>query len=243
MKLSTPTPIKQNFKDIRIVRQDNNNKIVYQSIITNDMKIFYENINHKEYKRTLKDLELKESEFILKCKEDSLFCKLSARTISKNATRQGSKDETEQLRTCNITAQKCGIDIKNLTATELRPTKCGSIVSKNEMKAKQIEKDCCLKSFDGNISGRINGFITAKIAYGSGGHQDNVFDELYTMAEWWKTYKAETEEILILLIDTDLIAKFTRLNEKYKSMNNVMVFNHIEFQEYMINMYYIDESI
>lgn len=172
-----------------------------------------------------------------------MFAKLSSRTISKNASRQCSKDETEQLRTCNITAKKCGLVINNLTAAEFRPTKDGSIVSKNEMKIKKIQKDCCLKSFDGKISGKFDGFIAAKVAYGSGGHQDNVFEEMDTIAEWWKNYKSETGEILIVLIDTDLITKITRIKEKYRNVKNIMVFNHIEFQQYMISTYYTDESM
>ena len=235
---SIPRPIAQNFKDIRTVRQNNNNKIVYESLTTGNLKTLHENINHKEYDRTLEDLEITEAEFIVKCK-DSLFAKLSSRTISKNASRQGSKDELEQLRTCNITAEKCGLVIENLTTTELRPTKDGDIVLKSEMKKQGIQKDCCLKSFDAKISGKFNGFITAKVAYGSGGHQDNVFGEMDIIAEWWKKYKSETKEVIIILIDTDLIVKFNRVKSKYNSVNNVMVFNHIEFQQYMIDTYYI----
>lgn len=242
MEHSKPKPIEQNFKDIRTVRQINNNKIVYESLRKGELKTFYKNVNLKEYKRTLEDLELTEAEFVLKCKDDNLFAKLASRTISKNASRQGSKDETEQLKTCNITSHKCGILIKNLTSTELRPTKDGSIVSNDEMKIKQIQKDYCLKSFDAKISGNISGFIAAKVAYGSGGHQDNVFEEMDTIAEWWTKYKSESEEILIILIDTDLITKITALKKKYSNVNNVKVFNHIEFQHYMINTYYIDES-
>ena len=145
MELSRPQPIEQNFKDIRMVRQDNNNKIVCDSLMKKDKTTFYENINYKEYERVLKDLELSEEEFMLKCTTDYLFAKISSRTISKNASRQGTRDETEQLRTCDITAKKCGLVIDNLTVAELRPTKDGNIVSKNEMKSKNIEKDCCLK--------------------------------------------------------------------------------------------------
>lgn len=243
MEHSKPKPIEQNFKDIRKVRQTNNNKIVYESLRKGDSKQLYININYKEYKRTLEDLEVTESHFLLKCKDDNLFAKLASRTISKNASRQCSKDETEQLTTCNITLQKCGISIKNLTATELRPTKDGRIVSNDEMKIKQISKDCCLKSFDAKISGKITGFIAAKVAFGSGGHQDNVFEEMDTLAEWWKKYKSESKEIFIILIDTDLIKKNTTLKEKYNNINNLKVFNHIEFQQYIISTYYVDESI
>lgn len=243
MEYSKPIPIEQNFKDIRKVRQTNNNKIVYESLREGDLKRLHDNINKKEFKRTLEVLELTEADFLLKCKDENLFAKLASRTISKNASRQCSKDESEQLRTCNITSQKCGVTIKNLTSTELRPAKYGSIVSNDEMKIKQIKKDCCLKSFDAKISGNINGFISAKVSYGSGGHQDNVFEEMNSLAEWWKKYKYESEELLVILIDTDLIKKITTIKEKYRNVNNVKVFNHIEFQQYMIDTYYIDESI
>ena len=243
MEHSNLKPIEQNFKDIRNVRQTNNNKIVYESLREGNLERLYKNINHKEYNRTLEDLELTEEEFVSKCKDDNLFARLASRTISKNASRQGSKDETEQIRTCSITSQKCGVFIKNLNAINFRPTKDGSIVSIDEMKIKQIQKDCCLKSFDAKISGKINGFISAKVAYGSGGHQDNVFEELDTLSEWWKKYKSGSEELLVILIDTDLINKITTIKEKYSSVNNVKVFNHIEFQQYMISKYYIDESI
>jgi hypothetical protein len=243
MEHSNLKPIEQNFKDIRNVRQTNNNKIVYESLQEGNLEKLYKNINHKEYERTLEDIELTEEDFVSKCKHDNSFARLASRNISKNASRQGGKDETEQLRTCNLTAEKCGVSIEILTATALRPTKDGSIVSHDEMKIKQIQKDCCLKSFDAKISGKINGFISAKVAYGSGGHQDNVFEELDTLAEWWKKYKSGSEELLVILIDTDLIKKIITIKEKYSSVNNVKVFNHIEFQEYMISKYYIDESI
>ena len=95
----------------------------YESLLKGDLKTFNKNINLKEYERTLSYLELTETEFLLKCKEDHMFAKLSSRHISKNASRQGSKDETEKLKTCNITAKKCGCEIKNLSNTEIRPTR------------------------------------------------------------------------------------------------------------------------
>jgi hypothetical protein len=237
MESSGMKPIEKNFKDKRTDRQSDNNKIVYDSIMTNNMKIFYENINEKEFERTLKDLEIIEEEFIIKCKKDPDFCKVSCRLISKNASRQGTKDESEQIKTCNITAQKCGINITQLSQKELRPTKDGSIVSKDEMKSKKIEKDDCYKTFDASISGKMNGFITAKVTLGSGGHQDNVLEELDTMAKWWKTHKCKIEEILIVLFDTDSMDHFNRLKEKYNDVDNIMVFNHVEFQQYMIDTY------
>jgi len=243
MEHSNLKPIQQNFKDIRNVRQTNNNKTVYESLRSGNLKNLHENINYEEYKRTLGVLGFTEEEFLSKCKDDNSFAKLASIHISKNASRQGGKDETEQLRTCNLTAEKCGVSIEKLTATALRPTKDGSILSKQKMKKEKFSKDYCLKSFDAKISGKINGFISAKVAYGSGGHQDNVFEELDTLAEWWKKYKSGSEELLIILIDTDLIDKTTTIKKKYSSVNNVKIFNHIEFQQYMISEYYIDESI
>ena len=89
----------------------------------------------------------------------------------------------------------------------------------------------------------MNGYIAAKVAYGAGGHQDNVFEEMDTIADWWKKYKSDTLEILVILIETDLKEKFDRLNTKYINLDNIFVFNHIEFQQYMIDKYYKDESV
>jgi hypothetical protein len=191
----------------------------------------------------LDDLDFTKEKCLDKCIEDDAFCKIISRIISKDATRQGSKDETEQLKSCNTISQKCGIFITNLSATELRATKDGRILSNNEMKNNCVPKDNCLKSFDGRISGRIKGFIAAKVAYGLGGHQDNVFEEIDNIAHWWKTYKSNEAEILVLLIDTDLVGRFERMKEKYKDVKNVMVYNHVDFQQYIIDTYYIADAV
>jgi hypothetical protein len=243
MEHPKPKPIERNFKDIRKLRQTGNIKTVYESLRNGDIKTVRKDINPKAYERYLEYLEITEEELLIKCKDDRLFAKSTSMNISKKSSRQGSKDETEQLRICNIIAEKCGVSIKNLNQTELRATKDGSILSKDEMKIRKISKDCCLKSFDAKISGKFSGFITAKVVYGNGGHQDNVFEEMDNIAEWWKKYKSESEDFLIILIDSDLIKKITTIKEKYSNLNNVKVFNHVEFQEYMINIYYIDESM
>ena len=224
MDCSKPHPIEKDFRYLRKHRQDNNDNIVYECLINGDIEKFNANINRKQYDRTLSKFKLLETEFLLECKQNNMIAQLTSMLISKKASRQGSNDETEQLKICNMTAEKCGCKIKNLSNTEIRPTKDGSIVSNDKMKKKGIQKDCCLKSFDGQLSGKINGFISAKVAYGSGGHQDNVFEELDTLAEWWKKYKSGSEELLVILIDTDLIQKITRIKEKYNNVDNIMVF-------------------
>ena len=251
-----PTPIKLNFEDIRNTRQAYNNKIVYNSLKCESLsvntkkhnktqkeknkKIFLENINYKEFERTLEDLDISEEKLFEKCRNDEIFCRLTSRHISKQASRQGSRDEMEQLKTCNIITEQYGITITNLSTTDSIPTKQGEIISKKTMNEKSIYKDCCLKSFDAKFTGEMNGFIAAKVSYGNGGHQDNVFEEMDTLGEWWKKYKSETGETLILLIDTNLTQKVLRLKKKYHNKNNIMVFNHIDFQEYIINKYYIE---
>tara|TARA_A100001015_G_scaffold296926_1_gene377810 strand:+ start:1898 stop:2620 length:723 start_codon:yes stop_codon:yes gene_type:complete len=230
-------PYQLDFKDIRSSRQKNNDITVYQNIKNNDKKLFYKNINTKELDRTLEFLNMNFEQFWTKCIQDDDFCKLSARHISKCASRQGSKDETEQIKICNLTTEKFGVKITNLSAKAYRPTKDGKILSNEEMKQNSVKMDCCLKSFDASIEGKMKGYITAKVALGSGGHQDNVFEEMDTIAEWWTHYKKNTQEYLVLLIDTDLQEKFNRIKEKYNKIDNILVFNHFDFQKYMITNY------
>jgi hypothetical protein len=243
MKTTRPTTIVRNFKNIRSERQDSNNSKVRESIKTNDKKLFNKSINTKAFSRVIKELKMNEEQIFEKCNEDDTFCKLLSMNISKKSSRQGSKDETEQLKTCNLTSQKCGVNIQNLSATAFRPTKKGKIISQTEMKDQKISKDECFKSFDGVISGRMIGYITAKVAFGSGGHQDNVFEEMDAIAEWWGKFKAGSTDLLVLLIDTDLLDKFSRIKKKYQNIKNILVFSHIDLQEYIINTHYSVESI
>ena len=80
---------------------------------------------------------------------------------------------------------------------------------------------------------------------GSGGHQDNVFEEMDTMCNWWKEFKKKenTDDILVILIDTDLTSKFNRLKNKYSDIANIKVCNHIGLQQYIIDTFYSCESM
>lgn len=230
-------PIKIDFKDIRENRQKINNTKVFNSILFDDKDEFFKHVNKNELNRLLQELDVNFDDIWTKCLDDNLFAKLFSRNISICASRQGTNDEKEQLKVCNITTSKCGIFIENLTSTALRLTKDGNIVSKNDMKKYNITKDNCLKSFDGKITGKINGYISAKVAYGTGGHQDNVFEELDNMADCWAKYKNEDDNILVFLIDTDLENKFNCLKTKYENYDNIKFFNHYSFQEFIINNY------
>jgi len=236
--MTKPVPINVDFKETRLLRQKNNNMAVLNSMKSNDISHFRKNIKIKELTRTLSELGVEFEVFWEKCKNDDMFAIGLAGRLAINASRQGSKDETEQLRTCNFTTQACGVNIVNLPPTGTRPTKDGKLVSKKEMKAQNITKDYCLKSFDGEISGEMTGFIAAKVAFGNGGHQDNVFEEMDTVAEWWKRFKKNSSDYLIILIDTDQYDKFKCIRDKYDTCENIKVFNHVQFQEYVISNYW-----
>lgn len=238
-----PDIIKRDFKNIREDRQKNNNDLVYHAIISNNTKEFHKNINKKALERKMKETKKTKEELLQKCREDDEYCVLLSSCISIISSRQGTKDEKLQLETCNLTAVKCGIEVTPLSPTDFRPTKDGYIISKKEMEEEKIDIDSCLKSFDGKISGIVNGYIAAKIVYGTGGHQYNVFEEMHTIGHWWEKYKSDTLEVLVILIDTDQKIKLDRLKEKYNNVNNIFVYNHIEFQQYMIDRYYKEASI
>lgn len=223
------TPIHFNFANIRTERQKVNNLAVFQSLL--QKKFNKKFINDEELKRVLEDLDLSESQILDKCTEDHLFAKVLARDIAKNASRQGSKDESTQLDICNITSSKFGIFIEDLPNFAFRPTKDGRIINKKEFDG--MDKNSCLKSFDGRIHGNVNGWIFAKVVFGNGGHQDNVFEEAHNYSEWVGNF-GQSEHIYVVLIDTNLEAQFKELKEKYTEQKNLLIVNHVEFQHYMI---------
>lgn len=233
-----PKPIRKDFKNERKIRQEENYTKVYDSLKTNNKKTFYKNINRLAFQRVLHTLQLTDEEFFKEVMENEYFCRMASMHLSKNASRQCSKDEVEQLKICNFISKHYGIFIQR-PETVIRLTKDGQILYKNTMKENNIQKDCCLKSFDGSILGKCQGFISCKTSYGSGGHQDNVFEEQHKFAEIWFQYKKDDDAILVLLIDTDLETQLTRLKEKYNHVKNIMVFDHVEFQQYLIDTYHV----
>jgi hypothetical protein len=231
------SPVRICCKNIRLMRQKETNNRIVRSIMSNDILTFKAHSNEKEVARVLDELECDISSLFAECKENVRMAKIFAGRVAKKSTRQGSKDEETQLKVCGETSKKLGITITNLSSTAYRPTKSGEIITKEDMKAKRIGKDECLKSFDAKISGRVNGWVFAKVVYGSGGHQDNVFEEADTLCEWVCKYKSDTGELFVVLIDTDLDRKLTVLKEKYSSHENILIADHYNFQEYLIAKY------
>jgi len=226
-------PVILDIMNLRIERQRINDILAYNSIKNGNL---IKNINVKECERSLHQMNITKEIFLDKCLNDDIFAKCASGRITINASRQGSHDECLQLTTCNITSSKVGINIENLSATAFRATKNGEIISYKQFQEQEIQKNDCLKSFDGKISGKINGWIFAKLVIGDGGHQDNVFEEAHTFCEWVLTYGIETIYYFVL-IDTDLDKKFNELYQKYSNKSNIIIGNHITIQQYFIDNY------
>jgi hypothetical protein len=224
----------------RSERQKINNLKVFNAIKERNMSEFYKNVNDKELERVLDETGLTREELIAECAKEGgdLLCRMTSGRISINSSRQGTKDEELQMDISNTTSSQFGINIENLSTTAYRPTKNGLIVSGNEMKERKIHKDACLKSFDAKISGKMEGWIFAKVVFGSGGYQDSMFQEADSMCEWVSKYKQDGTELYVIMLDTDLTDKFDIIKNKYISTKNLMVTNHYDFQNHIIDKYY-----
>ena len=218
-------------KNLRKERQRLNNISVFENIKNNDIKSLNNNINNEELKRVLKELNISKEELIKLCQDNEIMNKILSGRISKNASRQGTKDEELILTTCNIISSKFGINIENLPVNTYRPTKCGKILKITTRKTYEY-----LKSFDGRITGKMNGWIFAKVCIGCGGHQDNVLEEVYIFCEWINKYKnLHKKDTFVILIDTDL--DISQIKNKYSNISQLLIMNHIEFQKYIIENY------
>ena len=161
-----------------------------------------------------------------------------SRQISKMASRQGTKDEAFILQKCNETISQFGVYIENLSTVAYRPTKDGRILTNNQYKKSGLKKNNCLKSFDAKLSGKVKGWVFAKVAYGKGGHQDNVFAEAHEFGEWVEKH-GSPDQLYIMLIDTDLTREFEALKLRFNfGINNnksrIIVCNHVDFQQMFI---------
>ena len=221
-------------KNIRVIRQKENNDIMLRLLQSGDITLDKHYCNIKELHRLLEDLDINEEILINKCADDLLFAKVVSRQISKMASRQGTKDEAFILQKCNETTSKVGVYIENLSTTAFRPTKDGRILTNKEYKQSGLKKNDCLKSFDAKLSGQVKGWVFAKVAFGEGGHQDSVFSEVHQFVEWADNYGA-SDQLYIVLVDTDLNHKFAELKQK-PTKRNTLVCDHVEFQRFIINL-------
>ena len=221
-------------KNLRVVRQKENNDIMLRLLQSGDITLVKHHCNIKELSRLLEDLQIDEEQLLQKCANDVLFAKVVSRQISKMASRQGTKDEAFILQKCNETVSQFGIYVENLSTVAYRPTKDGRILTNNQYKKSGLKKNDCLKSFDAKISGLVKGWVFAKVAFGEGGHQDNVFAEAHDFVEWANKY-AKDDQLYVVLVDTDLNHKFKELKQK-PTKPNTIVCNHVEFQRFIIDL-------
>lgn len=233
-------PIYTDYKKVRKDRQTINNDKILSSISKSDIKEFSESIklhgNICQLDRTLDYLSITTSELLQKCKDDILFAKLVAMACSKQASRQGKLDEKECIEKCNKVVSSLGINIKS--SNKLYPHKDGRLLTRDEFNKLKIKKTSCLKIIDGEISGKLTGYIFAKITFTEGGHQDNVFEEARQFGDWAiLNSMSNTDKIYCLLIDTDLDKQLTDLKERFKSNKNIWVVNHVELQEKIISSF------
>lgn len=236
MEYSRIHPTQLDFKNIRDTRQQETNNSIRQSILSG--KLQKSLINENELQRVLTETGRSAVQLIDECRHNELAATILSGRIAKKSSRQGTRDEELQLQTCHITTQLCGVNIENLGVLAYRPTKNGEILSGSEIGTRGIPKDECLKSFDGKITGKMRGWIFAKVVYGSGGHQDNVFEEADIICNWVSRFRElNSNDIFVILIDTDLHRKYDTLKAKYSGVNGLLIVNHVEFQQYVIDTY------
>lgn len=165
-------------KNIRKERQNQNNNKIVEIIDNNNKKIskciieIKKVCNEEALKRYVDYLELSEEDIIQKCIEDDIFKKSTAMYISKNSSRQGTKDEDLVLKTCDEVCKKFDVNISKLGINEYvlayeNDNKKEFKICKRGMK--NIKEYTGTKSIDGKIEGKINGWITAKVCYTNGG--------------------------------------------------------------------------
>ena len=148
-----------------------------------------------------------------------------------DANRQGGKDEHFILN--GINEQYKNITIKNLTATDARPMSNGKIFDKKQIKEYGLTKEDGLKTFDFEILGNVQGWGTAKVKNGNGGHQDNVTREMLEWIEWVNTF-GKKDLIYVSLLDGNG-HNFKILNES-RQRDNIWIVDHKTFQD-KLNQY------
>lgn len=226
-------PIILNFQEIRKERQISNYNKVFTAIKNKNKKELRLSCNEDALER-LHEYTGITIDSLMQHNYDDMLLKTIAFGTSKTSSRQGCKDESLQITTCNETASKVGVFIDILGKDDVRPCKDGRIILKKDFK--NMSKNSCLKSFDAKISGKIDGYVFAKVVLGNGGHQDNVFEEAFIFGEWARRFGSE-EMLYVILIDTDLMAKFKELKKHFNNIDNILVVNHIEFQQWVLDAF------
>ena len=146
---------KSDLSNIRTTRQFKTNRDLAETICHSN-EIFDRDlkrlINFKSLDR-LAELLGNDRDYIYeKCKADYEYALTVAHGTAILASRQGSKDESYVLDEINRVSRGYGIYVQSLNNQDLRPTKDGRLLNKEEFKKSGLDKLECLKSIDGVIS-------------------------------------------------------------------------------------------
>jgi len=223
---------KSDLSKVRINRQKKTNRDLAETILYTDFtdKDLKKLINFKSLDRLAELLQTDRKSIYEKCKTDYEYALTLAHGTAILASRQGTTDERYVLEQLNSVTSEEGIFIQSIGNQDLRPVKSdGRLLTKKEYKNSGLTKLQCLKSIDGTISGKINGYIFGKICFGEGGHQSNVFHESEEFAKWAHQF-GEEDKIYVALIDTDLVKEYNDIKSRHDN-GNVWVVDHVEFQQ------------
>ena len=105
------------------------------------------------------------------------------------------------------------------------------IISKGEIIVKNKDKTSLFRSIDAVVSGQLSAYVFCKIILGFGSTQMNSWNESINWIKW--AIKHKLKDTLICLIDTDDIIMFNKLKKSVSLHNNIKVFSHIHFQEWV----------
>jgi hypothetical protein len=231
------TMFKSDLSKVRSNRQKKTNRNLAETVLYTDFtdKDLKKLINFKSLDR-LADVYNEDRQYIydlIKGKREITcydFALAVAHGTAILASRQGSTDERFVLDELNRVTSEVGIFIQSIGNQDLRPVKSdGRLLTKKEYKNSGLTKLQCLKSIDGTISGKIDGYIFGKICFGEGGHQSNVFHESEEFAKWAHQF-GEEDKIYVALIDTDLTKEYNDVKSRHDN-GNVWVVDHVEFQQ------------
>jgi hypothetical protein len=180
-------------------------------------------LNVEAVYRLLEKQNITYDELLDSLKEGDPYTTVVGLYTSIQASRQGKVTESFMLKNIAKSVKEYGITITN--DSNIRFIKDGRVLDKKQFKKSGLDRNLdSHKLVDGLISGKITGYIMAKVVDGNGGHQDNVLHELVGYIEWINKY-AEKGKLYVLLVDGK---EYPELDVFKK--DNLWIVDHYEFQ-------------
>jgi hypothetical protein len=217
--------------NLRTDRQKYNNELVFNLLSNKTSRSDIEkNINGKALDRILSEEKMTYEQLLEKC-VDPFTTRCIARNISINASRQGKIDEKLIIDGVASIMTKYDVNIKGCGVNGIRFCNDGRVLDGKTFKKENLDKDRdSMKSIDGTIEGRVNGYIFAKVVIGGGGHQDNVLGESIKFIDWVNKFGSD-DKLYVVLVDGEDLSKIKNLEKE-----NLWIVNHIELQKRLIEL-------